>query len=191
MPSGAARLCGPCDTEAGRSCNGARLPREDTLRRTLAAVLVTMGLAAGSAGPVSAAQDVSRQVTGPVSGIERPEIQTNGCSFVYEEWHLTVASAKGGTLEFKGCLTPMRNNRYRFAGTFVYCAFNGATMSGATAGDLYLDYTYNDFEVAFTFTVATATRQLRSLVGNQYSFTASDFDFVTRSFTGHVEAVSA
>jgi hypothetical protein len=161
---------------------------EDTVPRLLAAVLLAAGLVTGAAGPVSADAGVSKQVTGSVSGTQSFTVGANGCWFVYEEFHLTVAGARPGKLEVSGCvnqLSPFPNERYTYEGNFVYVAHNGAALTGSVSGPLLTDTVRLDL----VLTVESGTKQLRNVVGAMFRLTSLDFSPQLTNLTGTLEAV--
>ena len=138
--------------------------------------IVVIGLMTGMASPASAAperapQGLVRQATGPASGLEMFEFGVNGCSFVFEQFDLTVETQAGpATLHVSGCVEFGGGaTGFAFDGTFVLTAKNGATLTGTAtgpAGGQTLD---------FVLTAENGTKQFKRLVGSQFRLSAPSF----------------
>jgi hypothetical protein len=140
----------------------------------LATTIVAIGLVAGVALPASAAPSrapagLVKQATGPASGSEMFEFGTNGCSFVFEQFDLTVETQTGPvTLRVSGCVDSGPRG-FTFSGTFVLTARNGATLTGTATGPA------GNPPLSFVLTAESGRKQFKRLVGSQFRLFAPNF----------------
>ena len=111
--------------------------------------------------------------TGPVSGTEFFDFETNGCPFVFQEVSLTISGSTPGTLNLEGCVDlDETGTGFPFNGTFVLTDANGTTFTGTATG---LVFGSEEVPLDLTLTVLTTTSDDKSTVGSQLSLTSPDF----------------
>ena len=112
--------------------------------------------------------------TGPVTGTEIFQVGANGCSFVFEEFALTISGTTPGTLDLEGCAEFRSDGLYGFVfnGTFVLTDANGTTFTGTATGSVFGS---EAVPLDLTLTVVTTTSDDKSTVGSQLSLTSPDF----------------
>ena len=109
--------------------------------------------------------------TGPVSGTESFEFQTNGCAFVFEQISLTISGTTPGTLNLEGCVDSAELG-FTFDGSFVLTDANGTTFTGTATGTVFR---FEEVPLDLTLTVVSTTSDDKSTVGSQLSLTSPDF----------------
>ena len=151
--------------------------RGDNVRRVLVITIVVIGLMTGMALPASAAPEraprgLVKQATGPASGSEMNEFGANGCSFVFEQFDVTVETQAGpATLRVSGCVDFLGGGPtgFTFDGTFVLIARNGATLTGTATGPA------GGQSLDFVLTADSGTKQFKRLTGSQFRLSAPSF----------------
>ena len=98
------------------------------------------------------------------------EFGTNGCSFVFEQFDLTVETQTGPvTLRVSGCVDFGGPTTFTFDGTFVLTARNGATLTGTATGPAGND------PLDFVLTAESGTKQFKRLAGSDFRLFAPTF----------------